>query len=367
MIIAVNVLVHQMTGFVDAETGVEEMSLTRTLPVAEAVGTVLAHDITEIIPGQFKGRAFKKGHIIREEDVKHLQQLGKERLFVLELGHAELHEDDAAPLLASALAGKGVRFSGEPVEGKLELKAAVDGLLKVDIDALYRFNLLGEVMCSSRHTNSLVKQGETVAGTRAIPLIIQKRIVEEAMTICQDAGEVLQVLPLRKARVGVVITGNEVYYGRIEDRFRPVIQKKVDEIGSSVMEVHYVPDDRKSIAGRIIDLMDKGADLIIATGGMSVDPDDMTRLAVSDAGAREMTYGSAVLPGAMFMLAYIEEIPVIGVPACGMFHGTTLFDLILPRILAGERLTREDFAALGHGGLCLNCGECRFPICPFGK
>ncbi|OIP64466.1 MAG: molybdopterin-binding protein [Nitrospirae bacterium CG_4_9_14_3_um_filter_53_35] len=341
--------------------------MVKTLPVHDAVGTVLAHDITEIIPGQFKGRAFKKGHIITESDIEHLKNLGKEHLYVLEIGGEDLHENDAAVMLASALAGRGIMVSKEPKEGKLELTAAYEGLLKVNVQALYRFNLIGEVMCATRHTNTYVKKGEILAGTRAIPLVIHKKIIEKAVAVCKEAGGVLHLLPLRKAGVGVVITGNEVYHGRIKDRFRPVIQKKVEEIGSSIVDVRYAPDERKVIAGHIRDLIGKGADLIVTTGGMSVDPDDVTRLAVADAGAEEITYGSSVLPGAMLMVAYMGDIPVIGVPACGMFHDITLFDLILPRVLAGERIGREALAALGHGGLCLNCETCRFPVCPFGQ
>ncbi len=339
----------------------------KTLPVQEAVGTVLAHDITEIIPGQFKGRAFKKGHIITEADIEHLRDLGKEHLYVMEIGGDELHENDAAMKLASALAGEGITVSKDPREGKLELAAAYDGLLKVNVQALYHFNLLGEVMCATRHTNTYVKKGEILAGTRAIPLIIRKKIIEKAVAFCNEAGAVLHVLPLRKARVGVVITGNEVYYGRIKDRFRSVITRKVTEIGSSISDVRYAPDQREVSAGHIRDLVAEGTDLIVTTGGMSVDPDDVTRLAVADAGSGEITYGSAVLPGAMLMVAYIGDVPVIGVPACGMFHDITLFDLIFPRILTGERIGREALAALGHGGLCLNCKTCRFPVCPFGK
>jgi hypothetical protein len=345
----------------------QEQSKMKTLPVHQAVGTVLAHDITEIIPGQFKGRAFKKGHIVTEEDVEHLKRLGKEHLYVLEIDDEKLHENDAAWELASALSGTGVVISGEPNEGKQELIAQYDGLLKVDVHSLYRFNLLGEVMCATRQSNTLVQQGDIVAGTRAIPLIIDKKTIEKAVHICREAGALLHIKPLRQANVGLVITGNEVFYRRIQDKFRPVIQKKMDAFGSRIIGSFYAPDDRDVIAGHLKKLIEKGADLIVTTGGMSVDPDDVTRLAVADAGAGEITYGTAVLPGAMLMVAYMGDIPVIGVPACGMFHDITLFDLIFPRILAGEKIGREELAALGHGGLCLNCDVCRFPVCPFGK
>jgi len=341
--------------------------MTRTLPVEDAVGTILAHDITEIVPGRFKGRAFKKGHLVTREDVEHLKNLGKEHLYVLEVDDSELHENDAARRLARELAGPGVIPSEEPREGKLNLKAEHDGLLKVDVSALLRFNLIGEVMCATRHNNSCVRKGDSLAGTRAIPLVIPKQTIEKAVSICREAGGILKVLPLRKAEVGVVITGNEVYSGRIRDQFGPVIRKKVEKIGSSIFEVRYAPDRVEVISGHIRDLISKGADFILTTGGMSVDPDDVTRLAVADAGAARPIHGSAVLPGAMLLVAEIGDVPVIGIPACGMFHETTLFDLLLPRVLAGDRIGREELAALGHGGLCLHCEVCRFPVCPFGK
>ncbi len=341
--------------------------MVQILPLKEAIGTVLAHDITEIVPGRFKGRAFRKGHVVTREDIEHLRDLGKEHLHVLKISEVELHEDEAALLLAAALAGNGILCSRSPKEGKVELQAADDGLLKVDIEALYRFNLLGDVMCATRHSNTLVKKGDRVAGTRAIPLVIRRERVEQAEAICREAGGILKLLPLRKARVGVVITGNEVYYGRIRDRFRPVVESKVQAVGSHIVDVRYAPDKREVIVQSMRELLDQGADLILATGGMSVDPDDVTRRAVEDAGADPIVYGASVLPGAMLMVAYIRDIPVIGIPACGMFHSTTLFDLLFPRILAGERIGREEIAALGHGGLCLNCEECRFPVCPFGK
>ncbi|NOY52224.1 MAG: molybdopterin-binding protein [Deltaproteobacteria bacterium] len=341
--------------------------MVHVLPLQAAIGTVLAHDITEIVPGRFKGRAFRKGHVVTRADIDHLRDLGKEHLYVLKISDIELHEDEAALRLASALAGDGIEHDCSPKEGKVELRAADNGLLKIDVAALYRFNLLGDVMCATRHDNTVVKKGDRVAGTRAISLVIPLGRVEQAESICRGAGGILKVLPLRKAHVGVVITGNEVYSGRIRDRFRPVVEGKVEELGSEVVDVRYVPDRREAIAQSVRDLLDQGADLILATGGMSVDPDDVTCHAIEDAGADPVIYGASVLPGAMLMVAYIGEVPVIGIPACAMFHSITLFDLLFPRILAGERIGREQIAALGHGGFCINCPECRFPVCPFGK
>ncbi len=365
-----------------------ESSFGRTVPVAEAVGTILAHDITEIVPGQQKGRAFRKGHIIRQEDVPHLRRLGKENLFILDMKEDEMHEDEAAREIAKALMGSGVESEGDPKEGKINIVASHDGLLKVDREALLAFNMVGEVMCATLHDNSLVRKGQLIAGTRAIPLVIKKQVVKEAVEAVRTSGSrvpgcgVLEVKEIRKPRVGVVITGSEVYLGRIEDAFAPVIRRKIENLGGEIAGLYYAPDDTAHIEMRLRELLLAGADLLITTGGMSVDPDDVTRFAIRNLGAQDITYGSAVLPGAMFLTAYIEQkpeagkpepagarkfVPIVGIPACGMYHSMTVFDLVLPRILAGERIGRRELAELGHGGLCLNCKECRYPVCPFGK
>lgn len=342
------------------------MSQTK-VKVEDAVGMVLAHDLTEIRRGEFKGAAFKKGHKIQEADICHLQRLGKNHLYVLRIEEGCLHENDAAVALADALCGDGVTWKDEPREGKISLLAARDGLFKVDVEALSRLNMLGEVMCATRHTNFPVKQGEVVAAARAIPLVIKSQIIDEAVRIASGRGGILSVKPLRKARAGIVITGNEIYSRLIEDQFEPILRRKMAQIGSEVMGVVFTPDDPEFIEREIRGLLSRGADLLLVTGGMSVDPDDVTRQAISQAGAKEFLYGAPVLPGAMFMTSFIGDVPVLGIPACGLYHEATIFDLALPRVLAGERLTRKDLAELGHGGLCLHCTDCRYPACSFGK
>ena len=349
---------------------------TKIIPVSEAVGTVLSHDITEIRPGEFKGRAFKKGHIVRKEDIEHLRRIGKENLYILEIKDDEMHENDAADIMANALAGDGVRLNGEANEGKINLVAEKDGLLKVNREALLSFNMLGEVACATVHNNTVVKKGQILAGTRAVPLVVKRPIVEEAVKRAEDAGSILSVKEIRKPKAGVVITGNEVYHGKIKDAFEPVIRKKIKAVGGEVAGLHFAPDDAEFIEARIKELIDGGADLIITTGGMSVDPDDVTRFAIRNIGVEELYYGSPVLPGSMFLVAYVgaglkpartEPIPILGIPACGMYANITIFDLVLPRVLAGERIGRKEIAELGHGGLCLKCKKCRYPVCPFGK
>jgi len=358
----------------------------KTIPVAEAIGMVLVHDITEIRKDEFKGRAFKKGHVVKAEDICKLQRLGKEHLYVLDIPEDEMHEDDAAYAIANALMGEGVEIEDGPREGKINIIAARDGLLKIDRSALLEFNMLGDVMCASLHGNTLVKKGRVVAGTRAVPLTVKRSIIEKAVATAKKSAGVIGVKEIRKPRAGIVITGNEVYYGRIKDAFAPIIAKKVEEFGGEIAGVYYAPDDESFIEARLRELLEAGADVLITTGGMSVDPDDVTRFAINRLGARDMTYGSAVLPGAMFMVAYVSAevgkigssevkdvfracalIPILGIPACGLFHKTTIFDLIFPRVLAGEKIGRAELAELGHGGLCLNCKECTYPICPFGK
>jgi molybdopterin biosynthesis enzyme len=344
-----------------------DVSHKKSIPVGQAVGMVLPHDITEIVRDEFKGRAFKKGHIIRAEDIDHLRRLGKEHIYVLRLTAEEIHEDEAGLLLAKALAGPQIEFADEVVEGKMTLKAACNGILKVNKEALLQFNMLGEVMCATLQANTPVQKGEQVAATRLIPLVARRRLVNRAVSIATVEQGVISVKPLRSVKAGLVITGSEVYYKRIEDRFEQVLRDKLKALDSEVVSVGFAPDNPQHIAAEIHKSLAMGAELIVTSGGMSVDPDDVTRLGIKEAGASDMVYGTPVLPGAMFLVARIGEVPVIGVPACGMFHHITVLDLVLPRILAGESIGRRELAEMGHGGLCRNCKQCQYPVCSFGK
>lgn len=341
----------------------------KTVAVEDAVGLVLSHDITEIdAVAHTKGSRFRRGHVITEADIPKLLDLGKKHVYVLEIGQHQLHEDDAVLMLAEALAGQNTNYLPQPREGRINILAGVSGLLKVDHEALAAFNLVSEVMCATRHSNTLVQAGDIIAGTRAIPLVAEKEFVEQAAAIARPAGGILSVLPLKAARTALIITGSEVYTGRIDDAFESIIRPKVEALGSHIISVTKCPDSMRAIQQAVRTALDQGAELIIMTGGMSVDPDDLTPLAAREAGAELAAYGSAVLPGAMFMVGYFDDgTPVLGVPACGIHHPRTILDLILPRVLAGEKITDADIARLGHGGLCLDCPECRFPVCPFGK
>jgi hypothetical protein len=341
--------------------------MIKTISLEEAVGTQLAHDITEIRPGEFKGPAFRKGHNVCDEDLCHLQRLGKNHLYVIDLEADEIHENEAAAILAGALAGEGIAWENNPREGKINLRAAWDGLLQVDVQALAAFNLVDEVMCATLHSHTLVKQGGLVGGTRALPLIMKRAAIERAAAIAAQNGGVVAVKPLKKTRAGLVVTGNEVYHGLIQDRFAPTLTGKIEALGSEVAALEFAPDDAESIARAIRAHLGRGCDLLLLSGGMSVDPDDVTRHGIRLAGATEMHYGAAVLPGAMFLVAYLGKVPLLGVPACALHHRITALDLVLPRILAGEHIGKTELAFLGHGGLCRDCPECSYPHCSFGK
>lgn len=341
--------------------------MLKKIKVEDAVGTHLAHDITEIRPGEFKGPAFRKGHEVCNEDICRLQKLGKHHLYLIDLDEDEIHENQAASILANSLAGEGIVWEDNPKEGKIGLHAGCDGLLTIDAAALAAFNMVDEVMCATLHSHTLVKKGELVAATRAIPLVMKRAPVERAAAIAAQNGGVLSVNALRRARAGLVITGSEVFHGLIEDKFAPTLTEKITGFGSEVTGVRFAPDDETVIAKAIEDHLTSGCDLLLVSGGMSVDPDDVTRKAIRMAGAGEVHYGAAALPGAMFLVADIGGVPLLGVPACGLHHRITVLDLVLPRILAGETIGKKELAFIGHGGLCKDCPECTYPHCPFGK
>ena len=337
----------------------------KEVSVYDAVGMVLGHDLTQIIPGEFKGSKFKKGHVIAQEEIEMLLSMGKKHLFVVDKEETDIHEDEAAMRIATAAAGSGIRLVA-PGEGKIELIADCDGLLKIDTALLSQLIDQDEIMFASIHQNQLVKKGQKVAGTRVIPLFVNECIVswaEKILTRCK----MVEVVPLNKLKIGLVTTGSEVYTGKIQDAFGPVLKKKFGELGSEVVKQVFADDEEDMIADCIRQLIEEGVDMIGVTGGMSVDPDDKTPTGIRKAGGHIVTYGAPVLPAAMFMLAYIGHVPVVGLPGCVMYSRVSIFDLIVPRILAGEIPTRGEIKRLAHGGLCLNCEVCTYPNCGFGK
>lgn len=341
----------------------------KEIRTVDAVGHILCHDITQIIKDEKKGVLFHKGHIVREEDIPALLSVGKEHLYVWEKQEGILHENEGAQILYEICAGEHMHGT-EVKEGKIELVADMDGLLKIRRDALVRVNRLGEMMIASRHGDFPVKKGDKLAGTRIIPLVIQEEKMKKAR---EEAGEepVFSILPYHEKKVGIVTTGSEVKKGLIKDTFTPVLIGKVSEYPSKILGQTMPGDDKEQITADIKRLIDEGADLVICSGGMSVDPDDRTPGAIKDTGARIVTYGAPVLPGAMLLVAYYEKdgrkVPILGLPGCVMYAKRTVFDLILPRIMADDEIFEDEIAAYGEGGLCLNCKVCTFPNCGFGK
>ena len=338
------------------------MKLIRT---EDAVGQVLCHDLTQIIKGVSKGPRFRKGHIVAEEDIPVLLSMGKDQLYVWEKDDTVYHENEAAEILCQVSMGENMTPS-EVKEGKIELTAACDGLFTVDVERLDAVNEIDQIMIATRHTNTPVKKGDKLLGTRVIPLVIKKEKME---LVRKTAGEkpLCRLLPYRMKKAGIVTTGNEVFYGRIQDTFTPVVKNKLEQYGIQAEDHLTVGDEKEKITAAIRELKARGCELIIATGGMSVDPDDQTPGAIKESGAEVVTYGAPVLPGAMFYLAYFSDgTPVMGLPGCVMYAKTTIFDLVLPRIAAGVRISRKDITRLGNGGLCLGCEDCRWPDCGFG-
>lgn len=337
------------------------------IKVQDSVGAVLIHDMTQIIPDVVKGPRFRKGHVIQEEDIPVLLSMGKEHVFVWDQTPGLIHENEAAERLAHAVSGPGLTLSG-PKEGKITLIATLDGLLYASEDGILALNMLQNVIVSTLHNHYPVKKGDKIGGTRVVPLMIDEKVILEAERIAHTfSAPLLEVRPLKHFKVGIVTTGSEVYHGRIQDKFGPVLKSKVENWGSVVLTQAFASDDIPMIQNAIRDQLNQGADMILVSGGMSVDPDDVTPTAIKEMGAELITYGAPVLPGSMFLLAYIGKVPIMGLPGCVMYSKTTVFDLVATRLLAGERLSRFDIVKLGHGGLCLDCPVCTYPHCSFGK
>ena len=337
----------------------------KLIKTTEAVGHVLCHDMTQIIPGEYKGARFRKGHVVTEEDIPVLLSMGKENLYIFELDEGKVHENDAAEILREICQGENIR-SGEVKEGKIELTAAIDGMFVLDREKLNSINSIDEIMIATRRGDTAVKKGDKLAGTRVIPLVINRDKLEKAQSIAAN-DPIMRVLPYMLKTAAVLTTGSEVLSGRIEDRFTPVLIEKLKQYGIIVKKQIKTGDDKDYITECINKVRDE-VDLILCTGGMSVDPDDNTPGAIKNSGAEIITYGAPVLPGAMFLLGYFDNgKPVLGLPGCVMYAKATIFDLVMPRIAAGIRLNKRDFIAYGEGGLCLGCEVCTYPDCGFGK
>lgn len=338
----------------------------KQIRIEDAVGCILSHDVTKIVPGEFKGRLFKKGHVIKEEDIEKLLDIGKEHIYVWEPKENELHENDAAIRIKDLVLGEGCTISEEIKEGKIDFFADRQGVLKINKDLLLKLNMVGEIIVSTMHNNTPVKKGEKIGATRVIPLIINEEKIIEAENLIKE--KIIRVEEIKPKKEVLITTGNEVYKGRIKDAFLPVMEEKLGYYGSEIIRQVILPDDKEMISENIIKAIEEDkVDVVICTGGMSVDPDDVTPSAIKDCNGEIVTYGAPVLPGAMFLLAYYKNTPILGVPSCAMYAKRTILDLVLPRVLADEKLTFEDIASYGNGGMCLSCEICSFPHCSFGK
>ena len=328
------------------------MKLIKTI---DAVGHVLCHDITQIIPGVMKDARFRKGHVVTAEDIPVLLSIGKENLYVWEMDDSMLHENEGAEVLRRLCCGANLRATS-PKEGKINLIAETDGVLKLRRDRLLAVNSAGEVIIATKRGDTLVRKGETAAGMRVIPLVIAKDKMEAVKAAAGDLP-ICDVMPLKPKKCAILATGSEIFKGRIEDAFTPVVEKKLTDLGASVMDKKILDDDADITTKTILSEIENGAELVCVTGGMSVDPDDRTPLAIRNTGASVISYGAPVLPGAMFMLAYYYPegsgrcVPVVGLPGCVMYAKTTIFDLVLPRLLADDPVTAQELFMLGEGGL----------------
>jgi hypothetical protein len=338
----------------------------KKISIEDAVGMVLGHDCTQIIPGKYKGPRFRRGHMIRKEDIPEFLKIGKEHVYVMDLKPGILHEDDAALRLGKAFSGENIKTTG-PSEGKVTFHSRLNGVLKINLSLLHRINLTGNIILSTLHRYTQCLPDMAVGATRIISLTAPEKQIQKVESWCEKEGPVIEILPYWKRDVGVVVTGNEFFKGRTEDRFDDKVGKKIIHFGSRVVTKRVVPDDAYQISKALSELKDEPVDLILVTGGLSVDPDDVTRAGIKKAGVKIIFYGTPILPGAMFLYGMLGRKPVLGLPACVFYHKATLFDIIFPKLLAGESPNRREISLLGHGGFCRNCETCHFPICPFGK
>jgi molybdenum cofactor synthesis domain-containing protein len=322
----------------------------KEVAVEEAIGMMLAHDLTRIVPGEYKGPVFRQGHVIKESDISALLDIGKRYIYTLDIPPGYLHETDAAIRMAQAIAGSNITLT-EPHEGKVALKSTIHGLAKVNKEAVDRMNSVTSVAIATIPTNRVVQTGSQLVGTRVVPLVVEESLVQEIEHIASQYDSVIEVKPFRPLRVGLVTTGSEVYTGRIQDKFGPAVRAKLDALGSSVIEQRLANDDHNIIEEHIRYFLDQQADLVLVTGGMSVDPDDRTPGAIHAVATEVVSYGTPMLPGSMLMMAYHGDTPIMGLPGCVMYDPYTSFDVFLPRICAGERIQREDITTLGYGGL----------------
>lgn len=338
----------------------------KKVPISQAIGMKLGYDITRIDPGKFKGPLFRKGHIINETDLEDLKKIGKEHIYVWNEKSGEIHENDASQRISQAVTGKNITLS-LPTEGKITLKSTIRGLFQLNSKLLYKINSIDNITIASLPDNFQVEVSQGVAGVRIVPLTINEKIIKKIEQICQKEGKVFLINEYKHFKIGIITTGNEVYKGLIEDKFGPILKEKFSYFGAEIIEQIFCPDEIQKIVEAIEHFKEQDADIIVLTGGMSVDPDDLTPGAIKKSGANIITYGVPVQPGNMFLLAYSGNTTLMGVPGASLYYKNTILDVVLPRIFVGEILSKKDFIKLGEGGYCSSCSSCQYPSCYFGR
>ena len=336
----------------------------KKIKVEDAVGLALCHDITAMRTG-FKGAAFRRGHVIRPEDIPALLDLGKKTIFVWEENSGEIHEEDAARRMAAMAPVEGAKYTG-PAEGKVLLMAEQRGLFRVDRELLRQINSIGDITISCLPDHYPVEPGARLASMRIVPLVTREEQIEQAEALCRGR-KLLDLRPYRQHTAGVIVTGSEIYHGRIQDKFEPVVRQKLAQYPCDILGVTVCDDDLDMIVSAAENWRTQGADLLIFTGGMSVDPDDLTPTAIRKLGAKIVSHGIPAQPGNKTLVAYLGDVPVLGVPGAAISLPTTMFDVLLPQVFTGDRITKDELINLADGGLCQMCGSCRWPNCTFGR
>lgn len=336
----------------------------KKVKVQDAIGMTLCHDITAMVDG-FKGAAFKRGHVITQEDIPKLLDIGKQHVFIWEENAGEIHEEDAARRLSQMTTVNGAHY-GSISEGKVQLFADQDGMFRVDKALLAAVNRIGDITITTLPDHYPVKAGDRLASMRIVPLVTEERQIAEAEALCADK-QLYDLRPFKPLKVGIIITGSEIYHGRIKDKFERVARAKLAHYPAEILGVHVCDDELDMIVGAGRALLAEGTELLIFSGGMSVDPDDLTPSAIREMGAEIISYGVPSQPGNMTLVAYLDQAALLGVPGAAISRPTTMFDVLLPQIFCGDPLTKDDLIRLGEGGLCQMCDNCHFPNCTFGR
>jgi hypothetical protein len=338
--------------------------------VVQAVGKMIAHDLCRFVEGNNERTPFRKGHIVREEDIPVLLSMGRNNLFVQDDDGGPggmLHEEDAARRLAALCVNRFIRH-GEPVEGRIELFSEIDGFFRIALPRLRLINGIPNIIIAARSSNSRVFPGDKIAGVKVVPLMIDEETVQSAEKAASGTP-LFEVLPFIRKNAGLVITGSEIAGGRIKDEFAPLLEKKLEAFAIKLVKTVITRDGMDNVLAGIAEVRSFNPEIVICTGGMSVDADDNTPAAIIESGADIVTYGAPVLPGSMFLLGYYADgVPVMGVPGGALYkkNRAGILDIVLPRIAASVRISRRDFVRMGNGGLCLGCAVCHYPVCPYG-